>query len=79
MGYYSLIAKKENGHEITENDKRDFVADVISIRLSESVRPDDPITARIVAEIGSRWDDLPMPVAAIDLPDLVENYFLKFS
>jgi hypothetical protein len=75
MGYYSLMIKLENKEKIEESDKWDFVKECLKIRQ----RVDVPVNSRIVREIsdriGSAWEDIPMPVAALDLVSLVDDFY----
>jgi len=79
MSFYSdVMKKKEENKTLETSEKRGFVCDILRIRLGIELKPDSVLVRRIANEIGSQWDDTPMPVAATDLPDLVEEYYHKF-
>jgi len=79
MSFYSDVMKKKEENKILEtSEKRGFVCDILRTRLGIELKPDSVLVRRIANEIGSQWDDTPMPVAATDLPDLVEEYYHKF-
>lgn len=77
MPYYMVYIKLEMGKELKESDKINYVREVLQMRLGKPMLIDRELAKRISDEIGSQWE-LPMPVAASDLPELVEEYFHKF-
>ena len=77
MTYYMVYVKMEMGKELKERDKINYVREVLQMRLGKPMLIDRKLAKRISDEIGSQWE-LPMPVAASDLPELVEEYFHKF-
>ena len=74
MTYISVFIKKENGQEISKDEKLEFVKEVLKSRLG-NVPVDSQIVMEVAEMIGSMWDDCPMPVAAIDLPDYAEECY----
>ena len=78
-GYIGLMLKMDNSDEITESDKYDCVCDILESRLGVKVAVDDPIVREISDRIGSMWADLPMPVAAADIPDAIEMFYKEIS
>ncbi len=70
-GYISVMLKLDNDDEISEREKHDCVCDVLEKRLGVKVTADDKIVREISGRIGSMWTDLPMPVAATDIPDSI--------
>lgn len=78
MGYYSVFVKLEMGWKLKESDKIDFVKEILQMRVGKGMHVKRKLAKRISDGIGSSWG-LPMPVAASDLPELVEEYFHKFQ
>ena len=74
---YTAYIKLEMGKKLTESDKTGFVREIVRLRVGENILVNGKLAKRISDEIGSSWE-LPMPVAASDLPELVEEYFHKF-
>jgi hypothetical protein len=75
MTYVSVFIKKENGQEISKDEKLEFVKEVLRSRLGVEVHVNSQIVMEITEMVGSMWDDCPMPVAAIDLPDYAEECY----
>lgn len=78
-GYIRLMLKLDNLDEITESDRYDCVCDVLEKRLGVKVTENDKIVRDISDRIGSMWTDLPMPVAAADIPDAIETFYKEIS
>ena len=74
---YTAYIKLEMGKKLTESDKTGFVREIVRLRVGKNILVNGKLATRISDEIGSSWE-LPMPVAASDLPELVEEYFHKF-
>ena len=74
---YTAYIKLEMGKKLTESDKTEFVREIVWLRVGENILVNGKLAKRISDEIGSSWE-LPMPVAASDLPQLVEEYFYRF-
>ena len=75
MEYYKVMKERESGIKSSEFNKRHFIVEVLAVRGLAKLNPDDEIVTKIKDRIGTAWEDTPMPVAAIDLPELVEDYF----
>ena len=75
MEFYKVMKDRESGKESSQFSRRQFIVEVLSTRGLAKLNPDDEIVTKIMHKIGSLWSDLPMPVAAFDLPELVEDYF----
>ena len=74
---YTAYIKLEMGKKLTESDKVGFVREIVRLRVGKNILVNGKLAKRISDEIGSSWE-LPMPVAASDLPQLVEEYFYRF-
>lgn len=52
--------------------------DVLRIHLKVEVSMDSEIVKRISTDIGSMWEDIPMPAASQDIPREIVDRYLEF-
>lgn len=78
MGYLETMVKLENGKELSAVDKLDCIRDVLKIHLKIELNVDDEIIKRISSDIGSIWEDIPMPAASQDIPREIIDIYLEF-
>jgi hypothetical protein len=78
MGYVETMVKLENGKELSAEDKLDCIRDVLRIHLKVEVSMDSEIVKRISTDIGSMWEDIPMPAASQDIPREIVDRYLEF-
>lgn len=78
MGYLETMVKLENGEELSTEDKLDCIRDVLRIHLKVEVSMDSEIVKRISTDIGSMWEDIPMPAASQDIPREIVDRYLEF-
>ena len=78
MGYLETMVKLENGKELSREDKLDCIRDVLRIHLKVEVSMDSEIVKRISTDIGSMWEDIPMPAASQDIPREIVDRYLEF-
>ena len=78
MRYLETMVKLENGKELSAEDKLDCIRDVLRIHLKVEVSMDSEIVKRISTDIGSMWEDIPMPAASQDIPREIVNRYLEF-
>ena len=79
MGYLETMRKMENNRELTEDDKLDCVIDVIKIQLDIELSKDNKIVKQISDQIGSMWTDTPMPVAFLDIPHAIMDFYREYT
>ncbi|PYB68553.1 hypothetical protein DMB44_04255 [Thermoplasma sp. Kam2015] len=72
--FYKAWVKREAGKPLEEFEKRIIIVQILEQRGLAKVDPGDPIVSLIKREIGSLWD-LPMPIAALDIPDTIEDLY----
>ncbi len=75
MEFYKVMKDRESGMKSSEISKRQFIVEVLAARGLAKLNPDDDTVTKIKDKIGTLWEDLPMPIAATDLPELVESYY----
>lgn len=74
--FVKLMLKLENrAEDVTESEKHACVCDILEQRLGVELSEDDPMVRKISDRVGSMWVDLPMPVAATDIPDSIEMFY----
>jgi hypothetical protein len=78
-GYISVMLKLDNGDEISEREKHDCVCYVLATRLGIRLAEDSQLAGEISDRIGSMWTDLPMPVAAEDIPDSIIAFYNELN
>jgi hypothetical protein len=75
--FYKLMKQKESNGKVDEFTKRLFILEVLDDRFGEKLNPDDDLISEIKNQIGQNWEAIPMPVAASDLPEMVEEAYLS--
>lgn len=75
MEFHKVMKDRESGIKSSEFSKRQFIVEVLAARGLAKLNPDAEIVTKIKDKIGTLWEDLPMPIAASDLPELVESYY----
>lgn len=78
-GYINVMLKLDNGDAISEREKRDCVCDVLATRLGIRLAEDSKLAGEISDRIGSMWTDVPMPVAAEDIPESIIMFYNELN
>ncbi len=76
---WQMMLAKDNEETVSEELKLGFVQEVLRDRCNVSVALDDRMVKEIADLIGSMWDDVPMPVASEDLPQMVEDFYHELA
>jgi hypothetical protein len=74
--FYKLMKQKQQIGKIDEFVKRLFILEILDLRFGEKLNPDDDMISEIKNQIGDNWEQIPMPVASVDLPEMVEEAYL---
>lgn len=74
-----FFIKKDSNKKISKAEKLELVSEILKLRLNVDVSMNSQIVMKIYKKIGSGWDDAPMPVAAIDIPDSIEYFYNEIT
>lgn len=72
--YYAVMRKLEKGEEPEPEEKYGAISLILMMRLDVDIRSDDPLIRELAEKVG-RWSDYPMPIAAQDIPDMIEDFY----